>query len=501
MKPLNSPLHSRSLFTRVVAATLVAIGVLAASVTVMMWGIGLYEMSRYRDRVYENVIVQPGGEPAIQTYSSGGMQNITYRSLSGEPLELENEGQLSGAYLLPPREPPPLFDWPLGWGQSLSANDGAKPRGAWYLIRDAQPEGRGYFVGYDGFSRLPIGFIARSGFRRSLPPESEWFEFGRREFPSGGVAASLQRLSFNSVANFYDYYTDDDTLPSWNIFLVDGDRVLEVNLRARTVRPILELPGITSLNLLTESAEQLGAEQGRRKWRFTNRLALRCNDRIVVLDPDVGSKVEFSLPESVRSETLRVYSLRGEKLILNWTEKQGQALTGPDRLIWLLPDGAIEREATVQLAQRSVEVFDERLASIAFAMGAPAPLVWAVFMGGIAPTGMYQSHQVASFWNGISKTIEMGWPGLVVVLALGCVSAVVVWRSQRRYFRTNTWTWCTFAFLWGFAGLCAYWLEHRRAKLEACGECAANVPRDRDACARCNAPFAAPPLVGTEIFA
>lgn len=501
MKYANSTPRSRSLVARVIAATLVSIGVLAASVTIMMWVIGLVEMSRYRDQIYENVIVRLGGEPAIQSYSAGGMQNITYRSLSGEPLELDNERQLGGAYLLPLREPPPLFDWPIGWGQSLSANDSAKPRGAWYLIRDSQPEGRGYFAGFDGFSRLPIGYIARSGFRRSLPPQSEWFEFGRREFPSGGVAASLQRLAFDSPANVYDYYSEDETLPAWMIYLVDDDRVLEVNLRARTIRPILELPGITSLALLTESAERSGAEQERRKWRFINRLALRCADRIVVLDPDAGSTAEFSLPQDVRSETLRAYSLRGAKLILNWTERMGTRLTGPDRLLWLLPDGTVEREATVQLAQRSGEVFDERTASIALALGAPAPFVWAIFMGGIVPVSTYQSHQVASFTAGVSNAIEMGWPGLLVVLALGGVSAAIVRRAQRRYFRSATGTWCAFAFLWGLAGLCAYWLEHRRTKLEACGECTANVPRDRDACARCNAPFPAPSLVGTEIVA
>lgn len=502
MEPTSFNLAPRrhSLVARLVAATLVAIGVLTALVTVMMWGIGLYEMSLHRDHVYENVIVRPGGEPAIQSYASSNFENITYRSLSGEPLELGNEGQLQNAYLVTAPEPPPLFNWPLGWGQSLAANDSSRPRGLWYLIRDAQPEGRGYFVGYDAFSRLPIGFIARSGFRRSLPPKNEWFDFGRREFPSGGVATSHQRLSFNSVADFYDYYSENDNLPSWNVYLVDGDRLLEVNLRARTVRSILELPGIFALGMLSEASERPVADQGRTKWRFDDLLALRSSDRIVVLDPDAGSKHEFTLPEGIRSETLRACSIKGEKLILIWTEKIEHSLNGPTHVVWLLPDGTVEREATVQLAT-SGEITDTHLWSIAFAVGAPVPLVWGAFMTGIIPVGMYQSHEVPSFSAGINMAIEMGWPGLVLVLAIGCLSAAAVWRAQRRYFRTDTWTWCTFAFLWGLAGICAYWLENRRAKLETCGECETNVPRDRDACASCDTPFAAPPFVGTEVFA
>jgi hypothetical protein len=55
--------------------------------------------------------------------------------------------------------------------------------------------------------------------------------------------------------------------------------------------------------------------------------------------------------------------------------------------------------------------------------------------------------------------------------------------------------------LLGLPGFFGYWLEHRRPKLESCDACDEIVPRDREACAACDAQFPTPPLMGTEIFA
>jgi len=106
--------------------------------------------------------------------------------------------------------------------------------------------------------------------------------------------------------------------------------------------------------------------------------------------------------------------------------------------------------------------------------------------------------------SAISWILEQFWPGLLIVVAIGCLSAWLTYRWQRQYFRPHTGAWCTFAFLLGLLGLVAYWLKMSRGKLEACDECHTTVPRDREACeacAACEKPFATPPLVGTEIFA
>jgi hypothetical protein len=469
--------------------------------TVMIWVVGLVETSQHRSRVYEHIVIRPDGEPVIQSYTAGDFQNFSYRTLAGDPTSLEPGGQLSSASLDPMQQPPPLFDWPLGWGQSLGASDSATPRGAWYLIRNGEADGKGYFIGYDALSRLPIGYLSRSGFRQSLPPTDDWFKFGRRSFGygSGGIAASVQRLSYNNMANLYDYGTDRETLRPWMVYVIVGDDILEVNLRARTVRRVIELTGIISLGLLTEAIENKD-RQPESKWQFVHRLGARSNDRLIVLDPDDGTNREFKFPETLSNERFDIYSLSGEQLLLQWYPKSDDLQRTGTRLTWIANNGSIQREESVQLGGAGESISPQAI-SVAFALGAPVPLAWATFAAGIGPIGMYQSHDVASYSLGVEKVASMAWPGIVLVVVLGCVSAVLVWRWQRRYCRGGTGAWCAFAFLLGLTGLAAYWLEHRRAKLEACGECAANVPRDRDACALCNAPFAAPPLVGTEIFA
>src|SRR3972149_3474612 len=424
-RTMNQTSGSHHVATRIVAAALVAIGVLAVSVMVMIWVIGIMETWHVRSRVYENIVVRPNGEPVIRSYASGGVENIAYRALQGEPLNIDGGGR-SSAHLPPPPGPPLWFDWPLGWGQSLGVNDSAKPRGAWYLVRDAEPEGRGYFIGYDTFSRLPIGYLGRSGFRQSMPPKSDWFEFGRRPFGYGGVAASVQQMSYNSLANLYDYGTDRETLRPWKVFLIDADRVVEADLRSRTVRPLIELPEITSIGLLTEVVDKPedGATADRNR-RFVHRLAMRSADRLVVLNPYAGTKREFQLPESVRTKRFEVYSLRGESIILNWQETD-EAAGQIQQLAWIAPDGSIEREESVQLAQLAGANMSPQTASLAFAGGAPVPLVWAAFTGPIMPIGMVQSHEVPSFAAGVAKTLDMSWPGQVVVIALGCLSTIVV---------------------------------------------------------------------------
>ena len=89
----------------------------------------------------------------------------------------------------------------------------------------------------------------------------------------------------------------------------------------------------------------------------------------------------------------------------------------------------------------------------------------------------------------------------MIVLVISAVLAWLTWLLQRKYRRPATALWTAFVFLLGAPGFVAYWLEHRRPKLERCPECGQIVPRDRDACSDCSTPFPAPTLVGTEIFA
>jgi hypothetical protein len=114
---------------------------------------------------------------------------------------------------------------------------------------------------------------------------------------------------------------------------------------------------------------------------------------------------------------------------------------------------------------------------------------------------MLQSNVVSTYPAALARAFEIGWPGLPTAIVLSVMLGWWTYRLQRKYHRPATGVWTTFVLLFGWPAFLAYWIEHRRPKMESCGECGNVVPRDRDACAACNSLFPAPPLIGTEIFA
>ena len=198
-------------------------------------------------------------------------------------------------------------------------------------------------------------------------------------------------------------------------------------------------------------------------------------------------KREFPLPETLPNETFSTYLIGPDQLLLHWTtydEFTGQF----QHLAWLGADGKVSRSEDFQLANAGNGPANPYLMMAAGAGVAPIPVGWAAMMGIVAPLGFMNANEVPTYAAALTKVLEMVWPALIIVTVIGCFSAWVVWRWQRKYFRPATRAWCTFAFLLGLPGLVAYWLEMHRTKLEACGECQKTVPRDRDACAACATP-------------
>jgi hypothetical protein len=131
----------------------------------------------------------------------------------------------------------------------------------------------------------------------------------------------------------------------------------------------------------------------------------------------------------------------------------------------------------------------------------PAPIVWLVGTVLAEPLFFVQTYRADDYASALVQGGEIAWPPLVVVLAVAAALAWLAWRLHRKYRGAAPGVWAAFVLLLGVPGFIAYWLEHRRPKMEACPECGQIVPRDRDACAACRATFPPPAPVGTEIFA
>ncbi|MCI0491575.1 MAG: hypothetical protein L0Z07_01405, partial [Planctomycetes bacterium] len=214
------------------AALVVAVAIAVVWGVVPVWvGSLVAQWWQTNGRVIERVPVLRDGTPVVFSYDFGNPFNNSYRTLDGQPFDPEPdfEFQLQGAFFGKPIRPPGLFHVPIPWRNRITDFWGLRrPRVLWYGVLDDAPQVRAYFVGFDVLSKLRVGYIGRSGFRRSLPPNEEWFDLANHNRASAG--------STNSG--------DDQRQRNGLMSLVDGDRLLEIDLLARSVQTIFESPGL-----------------------------------------------------------------------------------------------------------------------------------------------------------------------------------------------------------------------------------------------------------------
>jgi hypothetical protein len=515
--------HRPRLWPQLAAALVITLAVSAAWGVVMAWsGYVATQIWRSDDTVYESIQVLDDGTPVIQSYSYQTFVDQSYRTLDGKSVEVTGrEEWLIGSFFLKPVQSSGFIELPVPWSERLAASSNfQRPPVGWYLVRDDKPLGLAYLVGYDEVSKLRVGYIGRNGFRPTLPPRTEWFDVGRHRFRYwDGVVSSSGDLSFGGRAYSWVTAASDQRLPVWLLYVIDSERLLEIDLRARSVRTVLEAPGMLATAVVTqplttgeaqdaaqatppataESADAANSTDTRpRRDSPAQRLAVRMTDRIVILDPPSGTKREYVLPDSLRDRIIFAYVVGNNQFLVQWW-KHRDGWTGDTELTWLQPDGTIAREEHIPLASPS-QPSERQQAWIAAAL-APVPIAWLFALVVVLPLGMLQTHQVATYADGLTDTFAIAWPPLVLVIVVGLLLGWWTYRIQRTYRRQATGAWCAFVLLLGVPGFIAYWLEHRRPKMETCTACGTLVPRDRDACASCARPYPAPPLVGTEIFA
>ncbi len=407
-----------------------------------------------------------------------------------------------------------MWENPLGWSARIAGiSDSQRPPVSWYVIRNEESEGRAYLAGYDEITKRLVGYIGRGGFRRSLPQRDEWFDVGRNRFDwDSNTVATTGSIQFGGRAISYGNAAPaEGQLSPSLVYLIDGDRLLEFDVRARNLRTIHESPGLVAVaialqprdgrpatnqvNAADATATTTGVAAAADNGSTTvHRIALRTSNAIVIIDPPTGAKHEYTLPAHLRDKTLQVYVLANEQLLLHWWDTQ----TLQQELLWLASDGSIARQEQVTLSTYRGESKQEARIVGALAMPIPIGFILGVFLGSIT---LLQSGQATTYLEAVASTLDIGWLGLIAIPLVGAALAWWTYRLQRKYHRRATGIWCAFVLLLGLPGFLAYLIEHRRPKLESCGECGTIVPRDREACAGCKTEFAPPSRLGTEVFA
>jgi hypothetical protein len=229
--------------------------------------------------------------------------------------------------------------------------------------------------------------------------------------------------------------------------------------------------------------------------------AVRERDRVVVFNLHEGKKEIFLLPDALLNRRFSAFILGPDQMLVDAFEQRGEFWSGGPivRLFWFDRKGKVQREQEVKLTGW-IPASPQTTARKA-SMAIPVTIVWLVGLVLGAPLYLLQINYVADFAEGFSFVASIAWPPLVAVIVIAAALAWWTLRLQRKYRRSGSAAWVVFVFLFGVPGFLAYLVEHRRAKLEACSQCDEIVPRDREVCAACDAEFAPPARIGTEIFA
>jgi hypothetical protein len=517
----------------VVAALVVAIGIGVAWGLLGGWLVALAQLNN-SSTVAEGISIAADGTPIIGTDAQESYQRITVsrRTLDDKPWPLDYEFWLGGSQLAPYAFPGGLLRMPLAWewaGRVGGYTDGSNPPASWYVVRDDEPESRCYFAGFDSMTRLPIGYIGRGGLRATVPERDEQFAlpgvYSRQLAP---FLASTQYFQMWGLVNANRMSIQQREPAEWLIFVAEGNKVWEVDLRKRSARIFAEIPGIVSIALTDtlektvapeittdaskgaansetrakepapQSTANVASEKDRKKAPdMVNILAVRTNEKLVLLTPS-GQRREFNWPREVPNVGAGVYWIAPHEVLYQFQD--GHWSGGRiERLVWENDSGKVTKDVPLKLAGYP----EESPHATAWAFGAlvPVPILYSVGALIGAPLNMVQNYAAPTFAAGVAKSFSVVWIPLACVLALAAVLTWLTIRLQRKYRRPWTGVWATFVFLLGLPGFLAYLVECRRTKLEACPQCGAVVPRDRETCAACEKEFRAPAPVGTEIFA
>jgi hypothetical protein len=270
-----------------------------------------------------------------------------------------------------------------------------------------------------------------------------------------------------------------------------------VDLVARSVAELL--PGTpvrsmaTAVRIVPASSDRglPVAAGGARQDEYQNWLAVRTDDKVILINPSTQKREEFDLPPEWRERQFQLYLPTDGTAVLTDHGAAGSVrdlqpgLREYDvELISITPTGEIARQRrfALQVSYRSAnpppkpgELTLQWLPTLAV----PGPLPSALIAGGALPWLDAYINQ-KPFTDRVAVSLGQTWPVLVFVMLL---AAGLAWRVDRRLRECReprSYVWLAFVLLLGLPGYVA-WHCHRRWPVRH--------------------PVAPPEQTGTEIFA
>jgi hypothetical protein len=486
----------KGIFQPLVLATVLAVGFMAVCIALDSWIISVYREDA--QGVGENLGFLPDGAPVVASHPHGSGGAAHFRDLQGNPMTLSRDdlGMVSHGDLLPANPPHALDD--LAWDDRFRPLvDARMPATNWFFLSDGRREGTGYLVGYDSISKACIGYLGTAGFRSESLPAEELFPFGgpvtspfnSRLIVEGGRGhANVVFLAGRGGTG----RAPQGYLNSWDVYIFGRDgKIYHADLQARTVHVILEDPLLRSV---VTSAQKESADRG-----ALIRLAARTEDAILVMNVNGKPLARYPIPEALRNLDLTFTESTSGEAILYWSSPQDSLGSEKDyRIFWVKPDGEF-REAAATLAHlgelRAMRVYG------GVTMPSPLGLVASYVRGRYSELLNNGLSRLPA--EALQRALREYGPALAIAETIAFGLAILCFRRQVRYGtrRTERIVWPLFVLIFGLPGWIGYRFGRSWPVLEACPDCGAVVPRNRENCFCCTNDFPRPALKGTEVFA
>jgi hypothetical protein len=487
------------IFQPLMLATVLAFGFMAVCVAVDSWIISSYREDAVE--VGEELGFRPDGTALIASHPDGSQGGPHFRDLQGNPVTLSLDDINAWLRICLLQGNPLQGPDDLAWhDRLLQLTDGRMPATIWYFLSDGRREGAGYFVGYDGNSKVRIGYLGTAGFRKGPLPAEEWFPFTGTTnlFSNSRLVVGSRGYSAYTNGRGYEARPSGGRAPQgflnmWDAYIFGRDgKIYHADLQARTVHVILENSQLRSV------APSAWSEDARRGvlWR----LAARTDDAILVLNVQGKPLARYPIPEALRSLDLTFAESKATgEAVLYWSSPEDSLATEKEyRIFWVKPDGQC-RETAVTLVHRG----ELRPTRVYAGLTMPSQLG----LAGSYVRGRFRElldHGLsATPAEALGRALTEYCPALAIAHTIAFALAVICYRRQVRYgaSRTERIVWPLFVLLFGLPGWIGYRFGRSWPVLEACPDCGVAVPRDRECCLRCTNDFPRPALKGTEVFA
>ena len=467
----------------------VAVGVAAAWCMLAGWFMGVIESALQSREPYENVYMTVDGMPVLVRTSSSGQTTEKILTLDGEPTSLISQDLLHPQAVAAAERP--RIVRPPNWIMRFSAaNDGGVPPTFWYMIHDGQSPGHAYGVGFHAPTKMITGYFGRRGFTDSLPPRDDWFDIAGYTGMNG------------MTTTYFHGQEPRHMMPFPRFMLLADGKLWKVDLAQKQLKPLVDCPQayrVGQVWRILEKQPTPAADSDRQSASSITPLHVLVREpkSVLVVNPHSGEHTRYSVPAQLRDQIISGAVLPDGNLA---AVAQRAWNDGDLTIVWLKPSGEIARQQAVRRKTRDDSVSIEKVGWQA-ALAAPLPLANGFFTGIWAPTTVIESGQANEYGPALGIALARTWPSILVVLAIGCVMAVLAYRRQRRFGLPNPAVWAVFAFLFGIPGWIAYRFHGTWPAMEDCPACRQPAPRDRGNCLDCGAAFPPPPLKGIEVFA